>query len=230
MRARDVMTAPVLTVRPDTKIADIARLLIDKHISAAPVVDDAGYIVGIVSEGDLLRRAEIGTEKRRPWWLEMLTSPDLLANEYVKSHGLVASEIMTKEVVTVKEDTPIQEIADLLEAHRIKRVPVVKRRKVVGIVSRANLLQGLAVHGSPKPGRTAETDQSLRDAVMKTINRQPWAGGAVYNVLVTKRVVHLWGFVRSTEERQAMIVAAENVPGVKDVEDHLSIAHHATGI
>ncbi|MGE0716761.1 MAG: CBS domain-containing protein [Alphaproteobacteria bacterium] len=223
MKARDVMTAPVVTVGPDTSVTEIARLLVERGISAVPVVDDAGRPVGIVSEGDLLRRAEIGTEKRRSWWLEMLTDPDRLAADFTRSHAVKASEIMTKDLVTVKEDTPLADVADILESWRIKRVPVVRRRRVVGIVSRANLLQALVAHGTPKPGRTAETDQALRDHLMAAIRKQPWAVSGLFNVVVAKRVAHLWGVVRSEEERQAMVVVAETLPGIRSVEDHLAV-------
>ena len=230
MRARDIMTVSVRTVGPKTSAADVAKLLVEHRISAAPVVGDNGRLVGIVSEGDLIRRAEIGTQRRRSWWLELLTDPDQLAVEYVKSRGVKAEEIMTRDVVTVKEDTSVADVAHLLESRRIKRVPVVRRGKLVGIVSRSNILQALVAHGGPKAGRGAVKDQTLRDELLQKIKSEPWSGGAIFNVVVTKGVAHLTGLVRSEQEKQAMLVAAETVKGIKEVKENLSIARWSNAV
>jgi CBS domain-containing protein len=230
MRARDIMTVTVRTVGPKTPAAEVAKLLVQNRISAVPVVSDAGKLVGIVSEGDLIRRAEIGTEPRRSWWLELLTDPDRLAAEYVKSHGVTAEEIMTRDVVTAKEDTPVSEIAALLDARRIKRVPITRRGKVVGIVSRANLLEALVAHGAPTGGRSAVKDQTLRDQLLGRIKAEPWSGGAIYNAYVTKGVAHLTGIVRSEQERQAMIVAAETLKGIKQVKANLTVGRWSSAV
>ena len=144
MKASDVMVSNVITVGPDASIQDVAELLLRNRISAVPVVGADGEILGIVSEGDLLNRPESETEHRRSWWLEALTSKETLAADYVKSHSRKVSDVMRRDVITAAPETPVAEVAALLEKYCIKRVPIVKDGRIVGIVSRANLLQGLA--------------------------------------------------------------------------------------
>ena len=143
MKAADVMATNVITVRLDTPVATIAGVLLANRISAVPVVNDKDALVGIVSEGDLIHRVEAGTERHRSWWLELLAGKEMLAQEFVKSHARKAADVMTRTVVSVQPDTPLGDIASLLEKHRIKRVPVVINGKIAGIVSRANLIQAL---------------------------------------------------------------------------------------
>jgi len=221
VRASDIMTAGVITVTSDTPIQDVVRLLLKHRISAVPVLDD-GTLLGLVSEGDLLRRGETDTERRRPRWLEFATSPEVLAAEYVKSHARTAAEVMTSPVITVTESTPIAEIADLLESRGIKRVPVLRDGTLVGIVSRANLLQAFASMAPPRAAATIESDDAqIREALTNELGRRwaAWPTGA--NFIVQNGEVHLWGLISSETERRAMILAAESVPGVKRVEDHL---------
>jgi CBS-domain-containing membrane protein len=221
MRAGDVMTPDVVTVEPGARVDEIARLMLEHHISAVPVVDTAGRLLGIVSEGDLVRRAEMATAGRRAWWLEMLADSAALARDYVKTHGRRATDLMTRVVLTVGVDTPLEDVAQLLERHRIKRVPVVRDGRVVGIVSRADLLRALVVR-PPEPGPAeAADDRTIREHVMAALRTQPWWVGTYRNVVVVDGVVHLWGLARSQAERDAMRVAAETVPGVRGVEDHL---------
>jgi CBS domain-containing protein len=210
-----------VTVTPDTPVVDIAKLLLEKRISAVPVIEN-GRPVGIVSEGDLLRQVEPGAP-RQPKWLELFFSRDTLAAEYIHTHARVARQIMSHTVISVLEDTPLGDIVDLLESKRIKRVPVVDiGGHVVGIVSRANLLQALVAKA--KPPMTADTDENtrIRNAYLAEIRAQAWADlPDEGNVIVDKCVIHLWGAVRSPEVRKAMTVAALNIPGVKGVEDHM---------
>jgi CBS domain-containing protein len=220
MLAKDVMTTPVLTVSPDATVMEVAKLLLDRHISAAPVVDADGKLLGVVSEGDLMRRAEAGTERRTSWWLSLISDPQDDAREYLKSHGLHAGEVMTRNVLSVSEDTSLQEIAALLEKHRIKRVPVLRDGKVVGIVSRANLLQALVAQ--PRPAAVAADDRALRQTVLEALTATG-ARTTYVNVVVSEGVVHLWGMAHSDEERSALRVAAEAVPGVKSVEEKVSV-------
>jgi CBS domain-containing protein len=220
VHARDVMTAKVVTVTPDTPVEQIARILLEHRISGVPVVDPNGQIVGIVTEGDLMRRPELETERRRPWWLGMVADERTRAEEYTKSHGSRAEHVMTRNVVTVTEDTTVGEIAHLLERHRIKRVPVVRDGKLVGLVSRANLIQGLAAPREAAPA-PAMDDRTIRERITRTLDREAWVTHSPLNVIVTNGVVQLWGFVESLEERNAIRVAASNVPGVVGVEDHL---------
>jgi CBS domain-containing protein len=219
MRADDVMTMEVITVSPDTHIRDVAKILLDNHVSALPVVDDKGQLLGIVSEGDLMRRRESGTERRQSWWLRLIENPNDLAEEYVKSHGLHARDVMTKKVITVAEDTPVGDIAELLEKHRIKRVPVVHGGRVVGIVSRANLLHGLIVRKAPAPAAGGDVD--LRKAVLDELRES--GVRSLIDVVVHDGVVHLWGAVESDAEKEALEVAAEGTSGVSSVVNHVGV-------
>jgi len=221
MHARDVMTTQVITVGPDTRVPEIAQLLLKHRISAVPVVSAAGRVVGIVSEGDLIRRAETGGERPHSWWLTLMAGSEELAREYVKSHGMQASDVMSSDVVFVRGDTPVGEIARLIERRRIKRVPVVEDGRLVGIVSRADLLRGLAAKTPPGPAPSAD-DRTIRQQLLDTLGSAPWVTTRSINVIVTEGIVHLWGFVSSADERRAMVVAAREVPGVRAVEEHLA--------
>lgn len=221
MQAKDVMTTRVVTVRPDTTVAQIAKTLLERHVSAVPVVDAGGGLLGIVSEGDLMRRPESSTEERRSWWLAFLTLPDEDQRRYVKTHGRHAEDVMTQNVVTVPPDCPLAEIATLLEDRRIKRVPVVEDGKLVGIVSRADLLRGLA-SSRPLPVPSSD-DRALRDAVERAIAEHAAGDRPFISATVTDGVVRLWGGVQHAASKDAARVAAENVPGVKSVEDRISV-------
>jgi CBS domain-containing protein len=222
MVARDVMTADVVTITPETAVPEVAALLLKHRISAAPVVDAKDGILGIVSEGDLMRRPEVGTERRRrSWWLILFGDQGDLAREFVKTHGLRAADVMTREVVTVTDDTPLPVIAQLLEERRIKRVPVVREGRLIGIVSRADLLRALAVRKSPPEPVAKPDDRAIREQLLETIHPAEWVTDAFVNAMVTDGVVHLWGVVESDAQRDALRVAAERIPGVRAVEDHL---------
>lgn len=220
MLAKELMTTDVITVRSDASIKDVAQILLSHRISALPVTDDDGNLIGIVSEGDLLRRSETGTERKHSWWLDMLASPEERAREYIKTHATLVRDVMTKKLITVKEDTPISDIATVLEEKRIKRVPVTKDGRVVGIVSRADLLRGIATAQIDKP---AEGDDAIRTAVVKRLRGEAGVRDWLMNVTVADGVVHMWGGIRSEAERRAARVAAETIPGVRSVEDHLTM-------
>ena len=227
MKAHDVMTWGTITVEPEASVARAVRLMLQNKISGLPVVDSDGRLVGMVTEGDFLRRGELGTERRRPRWLEFLVGPGRLADEYVQSSGRKVSEIMTPEVQTITPETPLDEVVRLMERHRIKRLPVVQGGKLVGIVSRANLLHALAsVAREVKP--TAGDDATIREQIMAECAKQPWAPHV--NVVVRDSIVELWGAIMDERERQALIVAAENVPGVKAVRDHLTWIEPTSGM
>lgn len=220
MHAQDVMTTDVLTVAPDTNVRTIAQSLLDRGISAVPVVDQQGRVMGIVSEGDLMRRTEAGTERHRSWWLGLLASPADKARDFAKSHGLTAKDVMTQPVVTVTEDASLAEIATLLERHRIKRVPVVRDGAIVGIVSRANLLYGLvAKEAAPV---TTPDDATIRQRVIDRVKEAGIDEGYI-NVVVAGGVVHLWGLLDSQVEKEAVRIAAETTPGVRAVENNLGV-------
>jgi CBS domain-containing protein len=220
MKARDVMVSPVITIKPQATVKEVAQILLKHHISALPVVDDGGRLVGVVSEGDLMRRADLGTQRRSSWWLAALFAEEAtLASDYVKAHGRKVADVMTKKVVTVTPDTSLNAVAALLERHSIKRVPVVETGKLLGIVSRANLIQALATDRTemdvPVP------DSKLRDKLLEHLKAQPWAHLSLLNVTVNDGVVELWGITQSKAEKQALRVAAENVPGVRTVHDNV---------
>jgi CBS-domain-containing membrane protein len=221
MKARDVMTAPVVTVTPEASVPEIAALLIERRISAVPVVD-GDAVVGIVSEGDLLRRGETRTERQRPGWLEMLLNRDLQAAEFVKEHGACARDVMSPDVVSVTPDTDLAEIARVLERRRIKRVPVIENGALVGIVSRANLLRALVAYRHSRTGLEGRSDPEIARALDERLRQQGWVDVSRINVVVTDAVVHLWGTVDSAEQRRALAVAAAEIPGVERVEDHLT--------
>ena len=219
MKARDVMVSPVISVKPSCTVKEVAKTLLERRISAVPVVDDTGKLVGIVSEGDLMHRAEIGTQRRHSWWLRVLTGDDALAAEYTKAHARTVADVMTRDVITASPDTPLHEIAALLERHSIKRVPIVRDGALLGIVSRANLLQALA--SSHKDLDIQLSDTAIRDRILAHLNNQPWAHTLLLNVTVNGGVVDLWGITGSDAERKAIRVAAESAPGVTAVNDHL---------
>lgn len=212
-------------VLPDATILDAARLLLGAKVSALPVVGEDGCMAGLLSEGDLVRRVEIGSEKRRSWWSTALANRDTLAGEYVKSRGRLVRDVMTTGVVVADEDTDLATIADLMEKHRIKRVPVVRDGKIMGIVSRANLLQALI--GSPRTIPIAPADDaSLRQRVIAELERQPWSSFGVANVIVQGGVAQIWGYAENPQHSEACRIAAENVAGIKGVENHLVVQSH----
>ena len=220
MRAIDVMVRDVVTVHRDTDVAEAIKLLAEHDVSALPVLDKEGVLVGVLSEADLIHRTEIGTEKHRPWWLEAVTGGSTLAEEFAKSHGKKVGEVMTDDVISVAEDTPLSEIAALFERKRIKRVPVVKDGNLVGIVSRSNLIQALASGIGPVDQRD-ETDRQIRLQLLSRLKDQPWTGFGERNITVSNGVVHLWGLVGSEAERKALLALAEGVPGVARVSDEI---------
>jgi CBS domain-containing protein len=229
MLAGDVMTREVISVASDASAMQAGALMLKHQISGLPVVDSSGVLLGIISEGDFLRRAELGTQRCRPRWLAFLIGPGRLASEYVHACGRKVKEIMTPNPYTVTEATPVMEVVQLMERHRIKRVPVVCGRRLVGIVSRADLLRALA-----RLARATETvatnDAEIRELVMAELRRQSWAPLDLINVIVRDRTVELRGTITEDSARQAMVVAAENVPGVHAVHDHLVWVEPVSGM
>lgn len=220
MQARDIMVSPVVTVGQNATVRQVAQILMERRISAVPVVDSDNKILGIVSEGDLMHRAESGTERSPSWWLRLLTGDAQLAADYVKSHSAKVQDIMTRDVATATPEMPLAEIAMLLEERQIKRVPIVnKEGQLVGIVSRANLLQAIA---SARPKFViSPPDSTIRKRFFEELRKQPWAHTFNVNATVQDGVVDIWGFAPSLAERTAIRVAAEAIPGVVTVNDHL---------
>jgi CBS domain-containing protein len=217
MKAKDVMTEHVITVAPDASIVEALQLMLQNKISGLPVMDNGGNLVGIVSEGDFLRRSETGTERRRSRWVELILGPGTIAKDYVHSHARRIDEVMTANVETVSEDAGLEDVVALMEKRRVKRVPVMRGTKLVGIISRANLLHALATL-APKVEPGAKSDETIRVAVMAELDRQSWAPRRMIDVVVRNGTVELWGTVIDPEQRDAARVVAETVPGVKAVK------------
>ena len=239
MRAMDVMTTGVITVDPDMSVQAVAKLLSERGISGVPVVDVADRLVGIVSEGDLLHRVETGTERltgdRRSWWLDTIASDQELARDYVKSHGRTAKDVMTREVISVADTTDLAEVAMLLETKRIKRVPVLRDGKLVGIVSRANLVRALAITENDPVIDADIDDRAIRSKLLAELMGQEWFRALKWfkiwtaDIIVRGGVVHFWfSDDQSEEERRALRIAAENIAGVQRVEEHIVPARYLT--
>lgn len=220
MLARDVMVAPVITVGTSATVRGVAKILLENRISAVPVVNETGRIVGIITESDLIHRVETGTEQRYSWWKRAIIDDTERAADYTKSHATKVIDIMTRDVVTAAPETPLHEIAGLLETHRIRRVPIIDATgELVGIVSRANLLQAVAT-ARPKLDLHLP-DIMIRRNVLEKLKQQSWTSTHRLNVTVANGVVELWGAIQSEQERKALRIAAEAVPGVTAVNDHL---------
>lgn len=221
MNVGEVMTAEVISVTPETTVAEAAELLLQHRISGLPVVAADGAVVGIVTEGDLLRRAETGTARRHARWLEFLISPGRLAREYADAHGRRVGEVMTRGVVTVAPQDPLDAAVRLMEHRGVKRLPVVAGGRLVGIISRANLVSAL-LHSLPKPGNAAAgADAEIRARILAAIAREPWGPRASVDVKVADGAAELTGSITDERERTALKVLVENTPGVKSVRDRL---------
>jgi CBS domain-containing protein len=229
MRAEDVMTRDVIAIDPNATVLEAARVMLQHHISGLPVIDKQGKLVGVLSEGDFLRRRETKTERRRSRWLEFLMGPGRIAAEYSHSHGSKVSEVMTTDVQTVNESAALEDIVELMERKRIKRVPVMCGGQVVGIVTRSNLMHAMvsmARAAAPVPAG----DAVIREQLLAEIQRQQWAPASTANVVVHDGVVELWGLIVDERQRDALKVAAENIPGVKAVRDHLVWIEPTSGV
>lgn len=222
MKARDIMSRDVVTVSRETSVREIAQVMTGKRISGVPVVAPDGAVLGIVSESDLLRRAEIGTEPPRKWWLTFFSDPDSLARQYRKTHGLRAEDVMSRPVVSVSEDADLNEVASILEKHRVKRLPVVRDDKLVGIISRADLVRALS-QKQPETAKPTRSDADLEKALLDKIRDQDWLDSMYFNVAVRNGVVELSGFIASNEQRRALRVLIDEVDGVHKVEDRLVV-------
>ncbi len=229
MNAGEVMTPDVVSVPPDASVAAAAQLMLQKRISGVPVIDPHGHLVGIVSEGDFLRRAETGTGRRRSRWIEFFMGPGRLADEYVRLSGRKVRDVMTHEVQTVPPEAPLEQVVRLMERHNIKRLPVVNNGKVVGIVTRANLLHAVAGFAD-EIAPLARADVAIRDRMLAALKDRPWAPVTAIDVTVRNGVVRLAGVITDERQRQALRVAAENIPGVKHVEDNIVWVEPVSGM
>jgi CBS domain-containing protein len=216
------MTKHVISIAPSASVVQAIRTMLKNRISGLPVVDRRGKLVGIVTEGDFLHRQEIGTDIKRHAWFDAMFGPEQSANDYVRAHGITVGELMTRSPITVNESASLDQVVRLMERHRIKRVPVLRKGKIVGIISRANLMQALAsIHrGEPKPSRT---DTAVRRRIIAAIDKQNWAYGADLFVLVRNGIVDLCGTLSDASQRAALVALAEEQNGVKKVHDHLRL-------
>lgn len=227
MQAADIMTRNVVSVGPETSVSEAARLMLENRIGGLPVVDLRGQVIGIVSDGDLMRRPEGGTERHRTWWLELLASSAERARDFEKARGRHVRNVMTPGPVTVRDDTPVSEVAEILDSRRIKRVPVVRDGHLVGIVARADLIRVLTTSAA-RPSTAEADDTALQDAVLAELRRQDWLSVTPSAVEVDHGVVRIWGRALSQEELEAVSVAAENVPGVRKVLNYMEVAPGAS--
>jgi CBS domain-containing protein len=228
MNASDVMTHNVVSVAPDATISQVVELMLARGISGLLVVDATGTLVGIVTEGDLLHRDELGTDHRRSWWLRLIASPGRQAGDFTRTHGQRVADVMTRDVITVNADEPLADVVALMEERRIKRVPVLDGDRVVGVVSRADLLRALSVAAREQVVIAAD-DRTIRQNILDTLRHEPWAPRTTLNITVMSGVVDLWGTIGNDQERRAICVIAENAPGVKKVIDHLVFVEPYTG-
>jgi CBS domain-containing protein len=220
MKAEDVMTRNVISIDPESTVLQAARLMLQHHISGLPVIDAKGELVGVLSEGDFLRRSETKTEKRRSRWLEFLMGPGRIAAEYSHSHGCKVSEAMSPNPQTVDVSASLEDIVELMERHRIKRVPVLCGGEVVGIVTRSNLMRAM-VSVARAAAPAGMDDGTIREKLESELKAQEWAPSATVSVVVRDGIVELWGVIIDERQREAIKVAAENTPGVKAVKDHM---------
>lgn len=231
MIASDVMTRNVISIDPDQTVLQAARLMLQHRISGLPVLDKSGRLVGILSEGDFLRRRETKTERQRSRWLEFLMGPGRIASEYTHSHGSKVGEVMTTDLQTVDENASLEEIVELMEKHRIKRVPVMSGSILVGIVTRSNLMHAMVSMARAAPEAVAAKDDAgIRERLLTEMEKQHWAPAAMTNVVVHDGIVELWGMLTDERQREALKVAAENIPGVKEVKDHMVWVEPMTGM
>ncbi|MBL8835365.1 MAG: CBS domain-containing protein [Alphaproteobacteria bacterium] len=222
MRAKDIMTTDVVTFTPDMTVVAAAGQLTARRISGAPVLGADGTLLGIVSEGDLLRRTDIGTERRRSWFRSLFGDDRALAQEYVKSHGALVGDVMTRAVMAVSEDTEVARIADLFERRGIKRVPVTRAGRLVGIVSRADIVRLLAASSTPPAAAGQPADLEIQHMIVERLRAEPWADTVFMNVTVHDGTVELWGRIDSEDQRRALNVLVRAVPGVRSVNDNLT--------
>lgn len=222
MKAQEIMTRDVITVGPDTSVRDIAALMVEKHISGVPVLTDNGKIIGMVSQSDLLHRAELGTERRHKWWFRTFSDSYALAQEYAKAHGLKAHDIMSRYVVSVRDDAELRDVADILDSHRIKRVPVVQEGHLVGIITRGDLVRTLSQVEISKTVKKID-NAALHKTLHDRIRTQSWINESYINVTVNDGVVELWGFVDTADQRSALRALVEETEGVSRLEDKLNV-------
>jgi CBS-domain-containing membrane protein len=222
MKAQDIMTRDVTTVSPNTSVRDIAAVMVEKHISGVPVLTDNGQIIGMVSQSDLLHRAELGTERTYKWWFRTFADSNALAQDYAKAHGRKAHDIMSRYVVSVRDDAELRDVADILDNYRIKRVPVVQEGRLVGIITRGDLVRALSQVQISKAAKKID-NAALHKTLHDRIRSQYWVNESYISLTVNDGVVELWGFVDTVDQHSALRSLVEETDGVSRVEDKLSV-------
>ena len=222
MQAKDIMTRNVTTVTPSANVREAAKLMASKRLSGLPVVTSEGRPVGMLTASDLLHRVETGTEKRSSWFTSFFSNPDDMARQYAKAHGLKAHEVMSRHVISVRDDSDISEVADVLDRNRLKRVPVVRDGTLVGVISRTDLVRVLSEASVGQPVAKSD-DAALQNAIWQEIRKQKWLNGGYVNITVMDGVVEAWGMVASEDQRNALMVLVEEAAGADKVEDHLVV-------
>lgn len=230
MKAQDIMTREVATVRPDASISAAISIMLDKHVSGMPVVDAGGHLVGILTEGDLLHRAETDTERTHSRLMDFILGPGRLATAYVQTHSRAIEDLMTREVATVDEDTPLEAVVELMESRHVKRVPVMHGETLVGIISRADLLRSLRQALDTAAARLPASDADIRDRIIAELDSKDWAPAGGIKVDVANGIVTLSGVIFDDPTRSACRVMAENIPGVKEVRDELTWVEPSSGM
>jgi len=228
MRAHQIMTRKVITVTVDTPIAEATRTMLANHISGMPVVGAAGKVVGVVSQGDFMRRAEIGTQRKRSRGLKLLLGPGGAAADFVHERGRKVGEVMNDRPITVSEDATLEEITATMEKNDIKRVPVMRGDALIGIITRTYLVQAVLDLAREVPDPTADDDH-IRNRIYAAVDKNDWKPFG-FSVVVRDGIVHLSGIITYERSRQATIVAAENVNGVRKVHDHLVWLEPMSGV
>jgi CBS domain-containing protein len=220
MIATDVMTRNIISIAPDATVEAAVKLMLARGISGLCVVDKTGQVAGIVTEGDLLRRDELGTQRHRPWWLRLFATPARMATEFTRAHGRHVRDVMTEAVVSIPHDAPLEDVVATMEKNRIKRVPVTQNGSVIGVISRSDLLRALVSRARLVEPLTTD-DRDIRTAILNALEAQPWAPMTTLNVTVSAGVADVWGTITNEQERHAIRVVVENTQGVKAVHDHL---------
>jgi CBS domain-containing protein len=222
MQAKDIMTRDVVTVPPSASVREAAKLMTERRLSGLPVVTSDGRPVGMLTASDLLHRVETGTERRQSWFSGFFTNPDEMARQYAKAHGLKAHEVMSRHVITVRDDASLSEVAEVLDRNGLKRVPVVRDGVLVGIISRSDLVRVLSQTSIGQPVASSD-DAALQHAIWQEIRKQKWLDSGYVNVIVKDGVVEAWGMIPSQDQRNALLVLIEEAAGTAKVEDHLTI-------
>lgn len=230
MKVSDAMTGGVRTVFVDDSVTFAMRLMLDSHLSGLPVIDRRGQLAGMLTEGDLMRRVELGTEHRHPHWLELVLSPRRLAQEYVDTHGRRVDEVMTIDVVTVDKSMPLEDAVTLMEDRQIKRLPVLDHGRLTGIISRADLLRTFLATSRESDLGQGLSDEAIRQRIDKEIDQQPWNPRTTVGIEVDGGVVSLKGIVTSEAMRDALRVLVENTPGVTQIRDDVTTIDPICGL